>query len=100
MQWVDHEAYVGPCRRVARRPHLQHRRRKNYAQPSAPNPRLLFAQVAFARQLGREAGGARTIMRIEAGVDLAERVGDLQIAEAFRALRTADLLTENALVGQ
>lgn len=101
MQWVDQEAYVGPCRRVAQRPHLQHRRRKNHAQQSAPNPRLLFAQVTFARRLAREtAGSTRTVMRIEAGVDLAERVGDLQMAEAFRALRTADLLIENALAGQ
>lgn len=101
MQWVDQEAYVGPCRRVAQRPHLQHRRRRNHAQQSAPNPRLLFAQVAFACQLGREtAGSVRTVMRIEAGIDLAERVGDLQMVEAFRVLRACDPLAETASVGQ
>lgn len=100
MQWVDQETYVGPCRRVAQRPHLRRRRRKNHAQQSAPNPRLLFAQVAFACQLGPEtAGSTRTVMRIEAGIDLAERVGDLQMVKAFGVLRTCYQLTETASVG-
>lgn len=85
MIWVDHETYVGPCRRIAQRPHLRHRRRNNCARPVAPSPRALFAQVAFAKRLGQN--GLRTAMRIEAGVDLAERIGDRAIAEAFMMLR-------------
>lgn len=89
MQWVDHNTYIGPCRRVAQRPHLQHRRRKNCALASPPNTRMLLAQVTFARHLGSEATGrTRTVMRIEAGIDLAERLGDRQMANAFRSLRT------------
>lgn len=86
MQWVDHETYVGPCRRIAQRPHLRHRRRKNIAQPFAPNPRELCRHVTFAQQLGQGCS-ARTLMRIEAGIDLADRLGDQHLAGTFRQLR-------------
>lgn len=100
MQWVDHNTYIGPCRRVAQRPHLQHRRRKNCALSSPPNPRLLLAQIDFAGCLGSDAAGrTRTVLRIEAGLDLAERLGDRQMAEAFRSLRTAET-TRGGMCGQ
>lgn len=100
MQWVDHNTYIGPCRRVAQRPHLQHRRRRNSALSSPPNPRVLLAQITFARYLGNEAARrTRTVMRIEAGLDLAERLGDRQMAEAFRLLRATET-TRGGVWGQ
>lgn len=91
MQWVDHNTYIGPCRRVAQRPHLHHRRRKNCAMSTPPNPRALLAQIALARRAGNQAAVRAEIkMRIEAGLDLAERLGDRPMVAAFRALRAAE----------
>lgn len=90
---MDHNTYVGPCRRVAQRPHLHHRRRTNCALSSPPKPQVLLAQIRFARRLGGDvAGRTRTVMRIEAGLDLAERLGDRRMAEAFRSLRIAEAM--------
>lgn len=101
MQWVDHNTYVGPCRRVAQRPHLQHRRRNNCALSSPPNPRLLLAQIDFARYLGGDvARRTRTVMRIEAGLDLAERLGDRQMVKTFLSLRSTEAALGGACIGQ
>jgi len=89
MQWVDEESYVGLCRRVAQRPHLLHRRRADRAQ-RPPCLQELHIQVQLDYQLGDHAANRpRTRMRILAGVDLAERLGDREMSFAFGALRDA-----------
>lgn len=90
MQWVDQETYVGVCRRVTQRPYLMQRRRRNRAQPAPPDPRTLFSQVAFAYRLGEGALATdHARLRLEAGIDLANRLGDRRMSQAFQSLSAA-----------
>jgi hypothetical protein len=87
MQWVDQETYVGPCRRVTQRAFLLQRRRRNCARPSPPDPRVLLNQIAHDLELEEGAPmRARAMLRLAAGLDLADRLGDRPMKEAFRAL--------------
>lgn len=96
MQWVDHETYVGPCRRIAQRPHLMHRRRMNRAQPGPPDLRLLLAQVGLAVRLGGDvANRPQTRMRVDAALDLADRLGDGRMLAAFQAFRSTALSVDD-----
>ncbi len=90
MQWVDHENYVGPCRRVTRRATLQHRRRAKKAQASPPQLHALLAEVSQARELGCDVFQSTRIQhRLHAGIDLAARLGDKRSQRAFVSLSAA-----------
>lgn len=90
MQWVDEETYVGVCRRVTQRPFLMQRRRRNRAQPAPPNLRILFSQVTFAFQLVEGAFATEhSRLRLEAGLDLANRLGDRRMKQAFQSFSAA-----------
>jgi hypothetical protein len=88
MRWVDQETYIGPCRRVAQRPRLRHRRSLDRAHASPPSLQSLLAQGALAYRLGI-ADQPRWRMRINAALDLSDRLGDPSMVSAFQALRSA-----------
>lgn len=85
MRWVDVDSYVGVCRRNARRARLQNRRRVDCAQPSPPPVGILLAQLRLAQQLGLHET-PRMKLRLDAATDLAGRLDDPLMCEAFRAL--------------
>jgi hypothetical protein len=93
MRRVDQETYIGPCRRVAQRPRLRHRRRVDRAHASPPSLQSLFAQGVLAHRLGI-ADQPRWRLRIRAALDLADRLGDSRMATAFQALDAATRVFE------